>query len=145
MSERTMKLYVRFFYASFASFSFGIATQQIMMSLLIILGTGLTVAGYQRFASAYSGIQSACIFLGIMLALVITHQFLTDFQDQARFHWAFVVLWSVSIPLVRQINWSTLHRILVIVSVPGLLFSMYTLLEPAEWPRRQERRQKVRG
>ncbi len=133
MSDQVSAHYVRFFYVCFASFSLGIAIQQIMLCLLILLGLGLSIISSNKFGSSYNGIQSAGLFMGVMLAMILAHQWLSDFEQPASIHWAFVVLWAVNIALIRQVNWVTLHRILILISIPGLLYSFHLLMEPAEF------------
>lgn len=133
MSDQVSTLYVRFFTFCFAAFSLGIGAQQILLCLLFLVGLGQALIGKHRFASAYQGIHSAGIFFAVMLAVVLAHQWMTGFEQRARFHWAFVVMWAISIPLVSCVNWRLVHRALVVVSLPGLIFSLFTLMEPAEF------------
>lgn len=47
-------------------------------------------------------------------------------------HWAFAAFWLIPYQHGKQLNFATLHRVMLACSLPGLLWSVYWLLQPAE-------------
>ncbi len=121
------------FYWSLASFSLGIATQQISFFLFFI-AQGLLAAryGWPMGGVVQSGYRAAgSLFAWIVVSALVAQVRHPDLPA-ADFHWAFIAMWVVSTVLVSRISWVDLHRWLLVLSVPGLIRSILWLLQPDE-------------
>jgi len=120
------------FYWCFASFSLGIAIEQISLGILVLATAALAIQQSESTSSAFEGRRVALIFLLTIIVSAVAFQIRTNFASTTNFYWGFVVFWCLSIPFVHRINWVMLHRVALWVSLPGLVYSIYWLLQPDE-------------
>ncbi len=121
------------FYASMAGVSMGIALQQSMLALFALA---------QLLVALFYGLRLGTLFmpgrrvaLGFMLVLqlcaVVASQSFPS-PTTTRIHWGMAAFWIVSPAVFSHIDWRKCHRVMLALSVPGLIYSVYWLLRPAE-------------
>lgn len=121
------------FYWSLASFSLGIATQQISFFLFFIAQGFLAARfGWPMGGLAQKGYRAGGLLFAWIIATALIAQVRYPDLPAADFHWAFIAMWVVSGVLLKRINWQDVHRALLFVSVPGLIRSILWLLQPDE-------------
>ena len=124
---------LRLFYFAFASFSLGIAIQETTLLLFLFSQMALVVVFQRTPGTLYNkGRRLALLFMVVMTLSALISQLRIPIEGPTRIHWAFAAFWGVSLFLMPRINWVTLYRVVLIVSIPGLLYSIYWLLQPAE-------------
>ncbi len=121
------------FYLSLASFSLGISIQEICFSMFVLIQVGFAFR-YNLTASSMfeKGRRSAAVFFGWILFSAAVAQLHLENPQGFDFHWTFAAFWMVAPVLARQIEWHKLHRILLLLSVPGLIQSSLWLLQRDE-------------
>ena len=120
-------------YLSFAGFSLGIALQQSLLFLFALVQIGFAVFRGAKPASLFGSGRRAAVGLALLLllsAVVANNSYPSG--DPTRIHWALMVFWVIPFALVDEIQWDSLHRMLLWVSVPGLVVSLAWLLQPDE-------------
>ena len=121
------------FYWCFASFSLGIATQQTSFFLFFLFQVGLAARYNIHMAGILDkGRRMGALLLGWIVVAALIAQARQPDMKQTDFHWALVSFWIRAPAMVREIQWERLHRVLLVLSVPGILHSVYWLLQPAE-------------
>jgi len=118
---------------SFSAFFLGIYLHQLVF---------IAFAIGQLILAARRGIGPGILFtrgrwaavgftVTMILGTMITHHS-WPIAKSSRLHWAISAFWAVGLILIPKLDWKTLHRIMLITSVPGLCYSVYWLLQPAE-------------
>lgn len=111
----------------------GILLQQITHFLFFLITLAALLSGGCVPGSLLGkGKRSAATLMCvILLSSVIAHMRLgwgTEFD----FHWAFLAFWLVTPSLLQQTRWDWVHRLMVLVSIPGLIYSYYWMVRPDE-------------
>jgi len=121
------------FHLCFASFTAGILLQQSFHFLLFLVSmAALFRTGWVPGTLLGRGKRAAAaLFAAIFLAALLAQW---RFQGHAEFgfHWALLAFWLVTPALVDKANWVLLHRLMMGLSVPGLIYSFYWMLRPDE-------------
>ncbi|CAM2007277.1 O-antigen ligase family protein [Acanthopleuribacter pedis] len=121
------------FYWSMASFSLGIATQQISFFLFFIAQAFLAARfGWPMGGLVQKGYRAASALFAWIVITALVAQVRHPDPPAADFHWAFIAMWAVSGILLKHVDWKDIHRVLLVVSVPGLIRSVLWLLQPDE-------------
>lgn len=116
-----------------ASFSFGIALQQAALFSLILFQIVTTIIYGGKLSSLFErGRRIAFLLYVVLIGSAVFAQYRQPALQASGFHWAFLAFWVCSPALIEKLDWVRLHRYLLIFSAPGLLFSVYWLLQPAE-------------
>ncbi len=111
----------------------GIITQETSLILLMLFRIFLALFhGHPGEALFGKGRRAALFFFGALILSAAVSQFRDPSRQSTTIHWAFVAFWATSPALLRRLDWVFLHRLLLIVSVPGLIYSVYWLLQPDE-------------
>lgn len=121
-----------FFYWCFSAFSLGIAIQQASLILFILMGLVFSLGGVPAFSLPRVSHKRGLFFFFVIILSAILAQVTEGFRGEATIHWALIVFWALHARTVADLRWVTLHRVLVILSVPGMLYSVYWLLRPDE-------------
>lgn len=128
-----LKYEIAIFLWCFASFSMGIIALEASLILLMLFRLLLALVYGQRVEALFGkGRRAALFFFGALILSAAISQFRTPLQQSTTIHWAFVAFWATSPSLLRRLDWAFLHRLLLIVSIPGMIFSIYWLLQPDE-------------
>ena len=118
------------FYLCLASFSLGISIQEICFSLFVLIQVGFAFRYNLKATFIFEkGRRSATIFFAWILLSAALAQLRLESPQGFDFHWTFAAFWMVAPVLVQQIEWRKLHRILLLLSVPGLIQSGLWLLQ----------------
>ena len=121
------------FYLSLASFSLGISIQEICFSIFVLIQVEFAFRYNLAANSVFKkGGRSAAAFFGWILFFAAVAQLRLESPQGFDFHWTFAAFWMVAPVLAHQIEWHKLHRILLLLSVPGLIHSSLWLLQPDE-------------
>ena len=121
------------FYGCFAAFSLGIALQQASLFLFMILQLGFAVIyGSRLHTLVAEGRRAAVLFFVAMVISAVVAHHKVPVAEQTRIHWALIAFWAITPSIGAWIRWETLHRVLLAVSVPGLIYSVIWLLQPDE-------------
>ena len=124
------------FYLSLAAFFLGIALQEIMLALLVLFQTGSALFSGRGPASVFTRPRLPALFFALVLLMTAAMaQFFNPDLGTARIHWALVAFWALSPTLYPHLRLGTLHRVLLLVSLPGLLWTgIGLLLHPDQTP-----------
>lgn len=121
-------------YMAFAGFSLGIMLQQTFFILHMLVQIALALFVGNRLGRLYGdGRQWGFIFFAVLLATSAIAAVRFEAEEPARIHWAFTAFWAMSSVLVVRVDWVKLHRFVLAVSVPGMLYSIYWLIQPDEF------------
>lgn len=127
------KLRLVLFYWAFASFTLGISVQEASVAAFGLLQIGIALFYKSNLISLMGrGRAPALLFFAAVIASAVAARYRFPNAEDTPFHWALVVFWLPSMVLSRQIRWDLLHRTMLVVSIPGLLYSCYWLLQPDE-------------
>jgi len=122
-----------FCHVAFASFSFGIAIQQILLGLYAIAAGGTGMVRGRRpdwFVNRYR-LPMIALVASSLLAMVASEVSWSS-PEPMTFQWPMLAYWVIAPAMVARLSWVRLHRVLLIASVPGLVASVLWLLQPAE-------------
>ncbi len=130
---RFQRLEFGLFYAAMAGVSMGIALQQIMLVLFALVQLLVALFFGLRLGTLFMpGRRVAVVFMLLMiLSAVVAGQNLPT-EANTRIHWGLAAFWVVSPAVFARIDWVKCYRIMLCLSVPALLFSIYWLLRPDE-------------
>lgn len=121
------------FHLCFASLTFGILLQQITHFLFFLVSLAAAcVYGIELKALVGKGKQLAGIFFITILLSAIMAQWRFNGRPDFEFHWAFLAFWLVTPFLMARTNWVLVHRLMLGLSLPGLIYSYYWMVRPDE-------------
>lgn len=127
------KVRLFFFHVCFASLTFGILLQQAWHFAFFLISLGaLFFTGVSWEAILGKGKRAAALLMGAILLSAVIAQLRLKTTVDFEYHWAFLAFWLVTPALVEKTNWNTVHRLMLILSVPGLIYSYYWMIRPDE-------------
>ena len=121
------------FYWCLISFSGGITLHEASLLLLVLFQFG-TASLYGMNPASLIGRGRRLAFLlfaALVLSALVTQMRYHD-RVHTQIHWALATFWVVSPAMISRVRWDLLHRLLLWVSLPGLVYSVYWLLRPEE-------------
>lgn len=119
-------------YVLFASFFWGVFLLQVcFFSLILVHGTRALVKRHWPAWGPWLRMHWPTITF--VLAMLISAIYpLFTVAGGFEYHWAIFGIWLLGASQVKRLNGVWIHRALMLGSLPGLIFSFYWLLRPAE-------------
>lgn len=121
------------FHICFASFTAGILIQQSVHFLLFLVSmAALFVTGWVPGTLLGKGKGAAALLFSAIFLAALLSQWRFRGHAEFAFHWALLAFWLVTPALIEKASWKGLHRLMMALSVPGLIYSFYWMLRPNE-------------
>jgi len=130
---RRLQIQILLFTIAFAGFSLGVYTQTTIVLFFGLVQIGIALATRRPLLGLVAPGRRAAA--GFVAAMTLSAVVALMFEDASKFesHWPIGLFWTVSAAMVAGLRWEWLHRALILVSVPGLLFSCWWLVRPDEF------------
>ncbi len=117
---------------SLAAFFLGIAIQESMLALLVLVQMLAALSSRQGSGTVFGqGRYGALLLALVLLPTAALAQYLNPQWGPARIHWALIAFWALSPALARATRWSLLHRVMLVVSLPGLILATLAFIQIA--------------